>query len=241
MRESQKYSRSNDGLLQRFQLAVWPDLSGKFELIDSAPNEENRREVIEMFERLSALNPADVGATCGHGVPYLRFAADAQEIFSAWLFGHENRLRDKDNELPECLESHFGKYASLVPSIALVLHLAEGYTGPVGTKSLAKAISWAIYLESHAKRLYAPIIGADFVSARALARRLIDKKMTKLLVREIYRKGWANLSTPDEARNAVEILVDHDWLYSSDQIPGGRGGRPTTVYFVNPRIYEGVG
>ena len=126
-----------------------------------------------------------------------------------------------------------------MPSIALILHLAEGHTGAVGSESLMKAIAWAKYLEGHAKRLYAPITGADFVSAKALARKLKSKALPlRFKQRDIYRKGWANLSTPDDVREALEILEDHNWVESHNLDHGSAGGRPAITYTVNPRIWE---
>jgi len=236
MREIQRNSRSNDGLLQRFQVAVWPDLSKTFELIDRELDSEIWCQTKELFEGLA--NLGDAGAnTPEDGIPYLRFDTEAQRVFSAWLVDHENRLRQE--EMPECLEAHFGKYPSLVPSIALILHLAEGHAGVVGCESLMKAIAWAKYLEGHAKRLYAPITGADFVSAKALARKLKSKALPACFKqRDIYRKGWANLSTPDDVREALEILEDHNWVESHIQDHGETGGRPAITYKVNPRIWE---
>ena len=238
MREIQRNSRSNDGLLQRFQIAVWPDLSNRFELIDNEPDKEIWRQTTELFEGLASLDPACRAAnTDGDGIPYLRFDIEAQKIFSAWLLDHENRLRS--DELPECLEAHLGKYPSLVPSIALILHLAEGKEGPVGFDAITKAIAWAKYLETHAKRLYAPLTGADFVSARALARKLKSKGLPATFkLRDVYRNGWANLSTLDEARVATEILEDYDWIHSQAQATTAAGGRPTTVFTTNPLIWE---
>jgi hypothetical protein len=233
MREIQRNSRSNDGLLQRFQIAVWPDLSKKFELIDCEADGDIWRQTRELFERLATLDvvaPED-------GIAYLHFDAEAQAAFSAWLVDHENRLRNE--EMPECLEAHLGKYPSLVPSIALILHLSEGLTGNVGFKSLAKAIAWAKYLEGHANRLYAPITGSDFESAKALARNLKAGKLPKTFrQRDVYRKGWANLGTAEAAGEALEILEDHNWVQSNIHDRGAAGGRPATTYTVNPRIWE---
>jgi putative DNA primase/helicase len=233
MREIQKNSRSNDGLLQRFQLAVWPDLSTTFELVDSTPDKEIWRQTMEIFEELANLDPY----RNDEGIPYLRFDEEGQKLFLAWLLDHETRLRNE--EFPECLEAHLGKYPSLVPSIALILHLAEGRTGPVGFESTAKAIAWARYLEAHAKRLYAPLTGADFVSATALARKLKNKDLpAEFKLRDVYRKGWANLSTPYEAKVATEILEEYDWIHSRTQAAAASGGRPTTVFTTNPLIWE---
>jgi hypothetical protein len=188
---------------------------------------------MELYEGLANLSPEQNG----DGIPYLRFDDKAQNVFLDWLLGHENRLRNE--EFPECLEAHLGKYPSLVPSIALILHLSEGRDGPVTFDSIAKAIAWAKYLEAHAKRLYAPLTGADFVSAKALARKLRSKALpTEFKLRDVYRKGWANLSTPDEVKVATEILEDYDWIRSHTQNTAATGGRPTTVFVINPLISE---
>ena len=236
MRELQRNSRANDGLMQRFQLAVWPDLSRKFELIDRKPDSENWRKLIALFEQFAEIDENSVGAEIPEeGIPYLRFSTDAQNLFSRWLEEHENRLRNED--MPECMESHLGKYPSLVPSVALILHLAEGNTGPVGLGAATKAIGWAKYLEAHAKRLYAPIVGADFVAARALATKIKNRKIDgHFSLRDVYRHGWAHLGTADEVRVAAEILEDFDWIERKQE---ETAGRTAIVYNPNPLIWEG--
>jgi hypothetical protein len=243
LREGQRHNRSNDGLMQRFQLAVWPDLSPRFELIDGKADAENQQELKDLFARFASLDPATVGAEAPEvGIPFLRFSTDAQEVFCKWLENHENRLRNED--MPECLEAHLGKYPSMVPSLALILHLAEGHHGPVDALSTHKAIAWSVYLEKHAKRIYAPIVGADYVAARALASKLKAKKVIcgvtkttdRFSLRDVYRNGWANLST-DECRLAVDVLEDFNWI-SRGLEP--TNGRTATVYHVNPLIWEGA-
>jgi len=234
LRESQRHSRANDGLMQRFQLAVWPDLSKRFELIDVEANTDNWRETMRLFEGFASLDVRTVGADQQDSeIPYLRFNTDAQAVFSRWLEAHENRLRNDD--LPECMESHLGKYPSLVPSIALILHIAEGHTGPVDLLSTQKAIAWATYLEAHANRIYAPIVGADFVAARALARKIKGRSLPERFgLREVYRHGWANLST-EETRIAADVLEDFNWIERQQE---STDGRTAVVYQVNPLIWE---
>ncbi|WP_246223333.1 DUF3987 domain-containing protein [Alteromonas profundi] len=60
------------------------------------------------------------------------------------------------------MESHIGKYTGLVPSVALVCEflsqITPKQTSPLVTEislsSLKMAISWANYLESHAKKVF---------------------------------------------------------------------------------------
>jgi putative DNA primase/helicase len=64
----------DDGLLQRFQLAVWPDVVGRWRNVDRWPDGDARTRVIELFQRLNTLNPAALGAGAGGG-EILRAAA----------------------------------------------------------------------------------------------------------------------------------------------------------------------
>ncbi|HEV2054609.1 MAG TPA: DUF3987 domain-containing protein [Methylomirabilota bacterium] len=78
--------RGDDGLLQRFQLAVWPDGGGRWQNVDRWPNADARARVIEVFQRLTTLEPAALGAEelTPEELPFLRFEAEAQECFDAW-------------------------------------------------------------------------------------------------------------------------------------------------------------
>lgn len=228
MRELQRNSRANDGLLQRFQIAVWPDLSPVFELVDEQQDASNQRAIREMYTRIASVEPEAIEADCSEEIPFLRFDDDAQQIFARWVTNHENWTRSE--ELPECLEAHYSKYQSMVPSIALTLHLAEGYTGPVGKDCLAKAIAWSEYLKAHAKRLYAPVIGADYVSARALAQKIRSGKITdSFRLREVYRHGWSHLSSPAEAKAGADVLCEFSWIAPNQAVRGD-------AYLLNPAL-----
>ena len=48
----------DDGLLQRFQLAVWPDVGGRWRSVDRWPDAAARTRVVELFQRLNTLEPA---------------------------------------------------------------------------------------------------------------------------------------------------------------------------------------
>ena len=62
------------------------------------------------------------------GFPYLRFDPEAGERFKVWLSDLMARLRSDD--MHPALESHFSKYRSLIPSMALLHHLMCGKTDP---------------------------------------------------------------------------------------------------------------
>ena len=80
-------------------------------------------------------DPFDAGA-----LPFLRFDAAAQKKFDAWR--EELELRLRGNADHPAIESHLAKYRSLIPSLALILHLLDNGIGPIDTDAIDKAICW---------------------------------------------------------------------------------------------------
>lgn len=229
----------DDGLVQRFQLVVWPEVSKEWQNVDRWPDSEARRVAFETFDYLNRLTPDQVGAERDpfkpDEIPFLHFDPAAQEAFDSWRADLELRVRS--GTLHPALESHLAKYRSLVPSLALIHHLAEGKTGPVGEFALEAALAWVAYLESHAIRLYGAVTGADTYPARALAERILqgDVEDGFKLRAGVYRKGWSGLASQEEAEAAVELLIELDWLREEKVVTGGRS---TKRYWINPRLSE---
>ena len=70
---------ADDGLLQRFQLTVWPDHLPPGWKPTRWPDNEARDRVNTSFESLAAMGAETVGAT-NDDIPYLRFSPGAQTI-----------------------------------------------------------------------------------------------------------------------------------------------------------------
>lgn len=234
VRFAQSGSSKNDGLLQRFQLMVWPDLPEDFVLIDRPANKNALLKLHQAIVSLADLKRKQIeGATMSAtGVQLIHFDSQAQILFNKWYLTNENLLRNG------CLESsehgHFAKYRSLIPGIALLFHLLDAHKGPVCEDCLGTALQFSKYLKSHAKRIYASVHGLDSAPTRALAAKLLDKKLiTGFTQRSILHKGWANLSSREKVALAVNALVEHGWLSEHIQ---DTGGRKTTIYKVNPGI-----
>ena len=238
----------DDGMIQRFQLMVYPDMSPEFELVSDPPDPAARRRAFKLFEALVTLDPETIGATQPldfdgepDGTPYLRFSSEAQPAFDAWLVALETRLRS--GLLHPAIESHLSKFRSLVPSLALVLHLADGYDettgvlkGAVGLSALRRAIAISRYLESHAARVYSSEVGAADVSARLLGRRILDGEVdAEFTCRDVYRKSWSGLNTKDAAQGSIDVLVEHGWLRP---VKGQSGNRRFQSYKVNPALRD---
>lgn len=225
-----------DGLIQRFQLAVYPDVSRTWNNVDRRPDTKAKNRAFDIIEILDQLNPADVGAVAGDddndGIPCLRFTLEAQDRFDLWRSELEHRLRSGDEH--PVVEAHLAKFRSLIPSLALLFHLADQHPGAVGLESLNRAIAWERYLESHARRIYFSAVAPNIVEALALARKILARKLPdNFALRDIYRNNWIGLGTREAALRAVEVLLDLDWL---DQIEVPTRGRTRTRFRINPRV-----
>ncbi len=235
VRYAQSGSSKNDGLLQRFQLLVWPDLPDDFELIDRPANKAailRMHNAIVTLKNFSEPSVPGLSTVNSNGIQLFNFDHDAQEQFNNWYLENEKMLRH--GRLDPSEHGHFAKYRSLIPGLALLFHLLDGHTGPVCKNCVAQALHFARYLKSHAKRIYSSVHGLDSAPTRALAQKLLDKKIQdNFTQRNIQHKGWANLSTKDSVTLAVNSLVEHGWLL---ELLSESGGRKTMIYKINPNI-----
>jgi hypothetical protein len=231
VKSTQNGNSKNDGLLQRFQLLVWPDLAKTIEVVDRVPN----KAAIDTYNRaMMNLKLSGDKMTGAPGQKMVHFDAAAQELFLRWRQRLEKMLLDSN--LDSARQSHFAKYRSLIPALALIFHLLDDHKGPVGSNSLTKAISFATYLKRHANRIYSSVSGIDHTNTNALARKLLNGDLSDgFTCRSIYVKGWMGLRSKDAAQCALDVLVENGWL-SEEEIRSG--GRPTVAYRINAGISE---
>jgi putative DNA primase/helicase len=233
--------RGDDGLIQRFGLLVWPDVSSSWTNVDRWPNKEARADAFNAFERLEGLDWHTVAAKRDRGadgdeegLPYLRFGLDAYERFVVWRTELEERLR---SDLHPALESHLSKYRKLVPGLALLFNLVDGGTGFVGLIALERALAWAKYLETHARRAYGSVTTFATTTAMAIVAKIVSGDLkTEFRSHEVWRPGWSNLADREAVRAALDMLVDYDWLRVRRV---ETAGRPALIYVVNPKILRG--
>lgn len=205
----------DDGLLQRFQMTVWPDAPKTWKNIDRLPDNQAKLHAYEVFERLDQL-VADHYRLEKDEIPALRFSLEAQEIFNAWRTELELRLRKGD--LLPALESHLAKYRSLMPSIALILYVVEALSKAqlivsVSAEAASQAVAWCHYLETHAKRLYSSAKDPAMEAARALLDRIKKGDLQDgFATRDVYRKQWSYLNSSELVHQGTKILVDFGWV-----------------------------
>lgn len=227
----------DDGMIQRFGMMVWPDLNPNWHDKDREPDPVARKEAFRVFDRLDSLSPDDIGAQrdpfCDDGA-FLRFDPEGLDEFLAWRIRHEARLRS--GELHPAMESHLAKYRKLIPSLALIHHLASGGSGAVGVLSVLSALAWGEFLESHAQRIYSAASDMSADAAKEILRHLRNGDLgPEFSEREIYRKGWSGLASASAVSDALDVLIEHGWIKAREIPSGSSGGRPTTQYLANPK------
>lgn len=227
-----------DGMMQRFGLLVWPDAPREWQDIDQYPNSAAREKAWEAFERMAKLDTAaalSLGAQKGpyDKLPSLRFEEAAHVDFLAWRMDLERRLRS--GEMSPALEGHLAKYRKLVPSLALINHVADGGAGPVSHRALLKALAAAYYLESHARRVYGSGREGELAAAKAILKHLRNGDLADgFTARDVHQRGWAHLTEREDVGAGLSLLADMDYLAPSALI-GVEGGRPKVTHVINPR------
>jgi hypothetical protein len=234
-----------DGFIQRFQVLMYPDHPLKFLNVDRPPDEPARERAMAVFRALDELNPAARGCDveADTGIAYLRFDGEAQEFFDEWRITLEERLRS--GTLSAMMATHLSKYRSLMPSLALIFHLVDSYDrpafGPVSLLAAMSAAAWCELLEAHIERTYHAAMEGDPDVAIRLGERLKDSLPNPFTCRQVAHKGWSGLATVDEARRAVGILEDRNWVKVVEVPSTERGGRPGELIWVHPKVRADAG
>lgn len=245
VREAVAGGAGDDGLLQRFGLAVWPDVNREFAYVDQWPDTPAKQAAWAVFERLNDLHP-----TSDTDPQEWRFSPEAQTLFVEWLTGFENDIRG--DELHPALVSHLAKYRKLIPALALIFALVDtpDSGGVIHARELLRALAWGDYLRSHAERIYAAAVTPETTGARQLldkfkAGKLCDSDgvlLDAFTPRLVAVKHWAGLGTPDAVRKAADLLADYGWLVRETVQSGdamGRG-RPSDRYLLHPTLLKGA-
>jgi Protein of unknown function (DUF3987) len=234
----------NDGLIQRFQLMVYPELPQDWQLIDQSPDHEAKNRAFAVFERLAAMDFTAHGATLEEGAkaPHFHFSPDAQRFFYDWLTAHEGKLR-RNGEEPIMIE-HLAKFRSLMPSLALIFHAIEvtdgTASGPVTLRSAQRAAQWCDYLETHARRIYGLVNDIEIQAAARLASKIQEGAIQdRFTARDVYRKHWGLLDDKELVALALDELELLGWVRkeppTAPHVPGF-GRTPLPVFRINPKV-----
>ncbi len=223
---------NNDGLVQRLQLAVWPDDIGNWLWVDRSPDAAAHGGYVKAFRDLHSLDlsKADLGSPVA-----IRFDPIGQAMFQEWMTGIQIEARGAG--LASAMESHLLKMPKTVAGLALLFEMVDGGRIEVGEAATRRALGWAEYLRSHANRIYA----AGETMAEEGARLIIARREqlpVQFTGRDVHRKGWAGLGDRDAVAAAIDILVERNWCRPAPTEVASAGGRPSQEYTWNPRLKE---
>ncbi len=251
MRDVFGEGREDDGLMQRFQLAVWPDPLKSGVGKDTPRNDSTYPKVLELFRTLDNMLVRDrldpqIDPHDPDGMPYVGFSAAAQEIMNQYFRELDEKSRDIDEH--PALTSHFAKYKSLLPALALIHHLCEHAGGkatskPVSLEAITVARKTCKVLATHALRVYSPL------SRRRPSERKADALYKKILkgeiagpikTREIQRAHPTIFENAEIIEAALTDLAKRGVVAPRPLSTGARRGpQKTTVYDINPRVLRG--
>ncbi len=231
----------NDGLLQRFQLLVYPDDVVDWQYIDQTPDAAAIDQVVAISKCLADTDFVSLGAIRDDetAVPYFRFNTKAQKIFIKWLINHERVVRLVESPV---MAEHLGKYRKLVPALALIFHLVDVASGKaskakgISPEALKLAIAWDDFLQAHAYRIYSMALDPVRAGVTTLAAKLQTGKLVDgFSERDIYKSDWANLKDVEIVQASCAELEMCGWIR---RIPVERGvGRPQSPsYNINPAL-----
>lgn len=247
----------NDGLMQRFQMMVYPDPLPRRKEKDIAVNKESRDAVYELFIAADGLfegKLASYGANEPNEYykrPYFRFTDDAYNVFMDWYDALQAKADDTEHEV---IAQHLLKYGRLIPALALIFHLVDcieigSRLGGVSIRALQAAIAWGDMLETHMLRVYSCITDNSHLKAALLSNKILDmlKKPSDktdktdwishgFTARSLKRKNWKGLTDDNAVQTAIDVLIEHDWLDYKEVKSTGQGGRPTERYWINPKL-----
>ena len=229
-------------MLQRFGLAVWPDITREWQRVDQWPDTPAKQAAWSVFERLNLLQAASESDP-----QEWRFSPEAQDLYWQWAQPFETEIRGE--ELHPALISHLSKYRKLIPALALIFALVDtpDSGNVIQERELLRALAWCDYLRTHAERMYAAAVIPETTGAKQLLDKIRAGKwhdadgvlLEAFTPRLVAVKHWAGLATPEAVRKAADLLADYGWLVKEATPIGPMGGRPSERYLIHPVLLRG--
>jgi putative DNA primase/helicase len=166
-----------------------------------------------------------------------RFSPDAQALFNEWYILLNLELRS--NDILPVMESHYGKYKSLIPSLAVLIHLADNaeHSQVIGINSVRRAIAWGVYLKSHAERVYSMALDPIDANAKTILNKIESGKLSDGFgTGDILRGGWSGLDSLENIKASLTRLMEYGWIKPLPIKPMSQGGRPAMRYQIHPKL-----
>ena len=222
----------DDGLVSRF-MTVFPD-PVPLKIPSASLDEKMLVDALKALRGLSAV----VGPDGQKRPVYISLSHEAVVA----LHGFRLECREHEVQATGLFKSHIGKMPGMVVRIANVLaHLdwAANPSDPAPMQITEKHIGRACHyvgehLRKHAYRTYG--VGKqslEIVGAKRIAQIIKSENLKAFKAWDIQNRNRSGLSTTQEVKSALAVLIEADWLREERQTTGGR---PSVTYVVNPLI-----
>jgi Protein of unknown function (DUF3987) len=248
---SESYAQgSSDGFFARF-LPCWPDSFGEFVFSDRWADGDARKKANALYRWVADTDFTKQGAIkfvdrfadssdedAPTRPPYYTLDDEAYTIFEEF---YTERMRTmKRDGFGDPNDEFTGKSGKHLGTLALTLHVirvqsGEIAPGPVDAQTMLMAIGWLEFYAAHWKKIMS--LAKQSSPGAMLAARVKRGEVTdEMTVREIGRKQWAGLRTPELVQVALDHLEASGWLKLED---ASSGGRPSVIVRLNPKL-EGL-
>ncbi len=219
---------NDDGLMQRFQMLIFPDERQEQLWVDRPPNQKAWESYQGVFRSLydKPLGSPKYPIT-------IRFSAEAQEMFREWWEDFQKRI--KNGHFSASLKAHLLKMNQTIPTLALIFELADGGSFEINRNALERALYWEKYLLSHVKRLYAAADSLATEGAKLIVERC-DCLPDVFTTRDIYKRDWKCFKDNEAVKQALELLCRCNYIREISGDKSSQGGRPTIRYEWNPLV-----
>ncbi|MDK9759785.1 DUF3987 domain-containing protein, partial [Vibrio sp. D173a] len=204
--EDRRTNSVNDGLMERFQLAVYPEPIEP-EYVDEIVDENSVSIVYEIFKNLAKL---------GYQAPKeYRFSDGAQKKWNDWQAEFQAELKNYTAEEQAVRIKH----PALAAKLACISHLMDlaidedasdrEFKATISSPHLKRALLWIDYLWSHAQKIYE--FNRTDTSVESLLNNL-SKLSPSFTKQQLNQKGWKGLTASADRDRALKTLEDHGYI-----------------------------
>jgi len=246
---SEAYSFDNsDGFLQRF-LFAYPDAYKQTEKASETDYYAMQKGFTAANETIKTIAGYDfhtklIEVTGSNGDKFhtVKFDREAQNTVDQWkdeIEAEAEKLQIED----EAFSSFLYKLPKNCFAIALIFHCLENinqsyFPDEISNVTALKAIAYTDVLISHARRVFALGENQIFALAQTLIGKIKKGELKRGFTgREVARKQWSGLKTPDTVKDVLSLLIDYGYL--KEDLQQGNG-RPTVRYYIHPSLENEV-
>jgi uncharacterized protein DUF3987 len=255
---------TDDGFLQRFQVTCWPDTPRDWEYVDRVGSNtaaSAAEQVYRNLVRLSGKYPLQLRFNCESQKWFVAWLTDLElrlrsDTLNPLMASHLSKFRKLMPvlaaicELAECSER--GELETkAVPEVAYSINARRriifedippaevSEATPISEANTLRAISLCSYFEGHARRVYSCLISPEIRAGHALARHIKKGDLdSQFSARDLGRKCWSDLNTSELIDAALQHLVDLHWIRPLEVPKSPKGGRPSEVFEINPKVMQ---